>query len=61
MRVTRAKTFLVVAIIVLIVPVSACKRGSPFDTKAIHGWAEGEGYQWIEGPDEIQTEQAFFD
>jgi len=61
LRVNRGQTFLVIALIVLVVVPSACKRGSPFETKAMSGWAEGEGYQWIEGPDEIQTEQAFFD
>lgn len=49
------------ALIVLALAASACKGGATLDTKAIIGWAEGEGYQWIEGPDEIRTEQAFFD
>ena len=57
----RKRTLTIVALIVLALAVSACKRGSPFETRAIRGWAEDEGYQWIEGPDEIQTEQAFFD
>ena len=57
----RGRTFPIIALIVLSVAASACKRGAPLDTKAIRGWAEGEGYQWIEGPDEIRTEQAFFD
>ena len=57
----RGRTFLIIALIVLVVAASACKRGAPLDTKAISGWAEGEGYQWIEGPDEIRTEQEFFD
>ena len=57
----RKQTLTIVALTVLALSVSGCKRGSPLETGAIHGWAEDEGYQWIEGPDEIQTEQAFFD
>ena len=48
-------------LIILALTTSACKPGSSLDPKAIRGWAESEGYQWIEGPDEIRTEQAFFD
>lgn len=57
----RGRTLLIVPLIVLMVAAPACKRGTPLDAKAISGWAEGEGYQWIEGPDEIRTEQEFFD
>lgn len=57
----RGRTFLIIALVGLSVAASACKRGAPFNTKAIRAWAGGEGYQWIEGPDEIRTEQAFFD
>lgn len=52
---------LIIPLIVLVAAASACKRGAPLDTKALSGWAAAEGYQWIEGPDEIRTEQAFFD
>ena len=48
-------------LIVLSLAGSACKKGAPLDTKAIRGWAASAGYQWIEGPDEIHSEQAFFD
>ena len=57
----KTRLFPIIALIALVVAASACKRGTALDTKAIRGWAEGEGYQWIEGPDEIRTEQAFFD
>ena len=40
---------------------SACSRTSAVDIKEIRGWAKNHGYQWIEGPDEVRTEQAFFD
>lgn len=56
-----ARLFPIALLIVLALTFSACKRGSPLETRAISGWAEGEGYQWVEGPDEIRTEQAFFD
>jgi len=59
--VAQSRLFPIAALIVLALAASACKRGSSLETKAIGGWAEGEGYQWIEGPDEIRTEQAFFD
>lgn len=39
----------------------ACSRRSAMDTEEIHGWAKNDGYQWIEGPDEVRTEQEFFD
>ena|GEM_PF-3240821 len=57
----QSRLFPIAALIVLALAASACKRGSSLETKAIGGWAEGEGYQWIEGPDEIRTQQAFFD
>jgi len=57
----QSRIFLIIALIVPVVAASACKRGAPLDTRAISGWAEAEGYQWIEGPEEIRTEQAFFD
>lgn len=58
----KRKTRLPVALVTLALLVSACPRGAAVtDSKVIRGWAEAEGYQWIEGPDEIRTEQAFFD
>ena len=57
----RGRTFQIIALIVLGVAASACKRGAPLGTQALRGWAEGEGYAWVEGPDEIRTEQEFFD
>ncbi len=39
----------------------SCKKEAPLGVKEILGWAEGAGYEWVEGPDEIRTEQAFFD
>ena len=51
----------VIALVVLAVAAAACRQGAPLSAKAIRGWAEGEGYQWMEGPDEIRTEQQFFD
>ena len=58
----KRKTFLTIALVTLALMVSACpKIAAVSDSKGIRGWAEGEGYQWVEGPDEIRTEQAFFD
>ena len=51
----------IAALIVLALAATECKRVSPLDTRAIGEWADGEGYSWVEGPDEIRTEQAFFD
>jgi hypothetical protein len=60
--VRKRKTLLAIALVTLALLASACpKRAVVKDSKGIRGWAEGEGYQWIEGPDEIRTEQAFFD
>ena len=58
----KRKTLLAIALVTLALLVSACpRRTAVSDSKEIRGWAEGEGYQWIEGPDEIRTQQAFFD
>lgn len=57
----QARLIPITVLIVLALAASACKPRSLLDTNAIRGWAEGEGYQWIEGPDEIRTEQGFFD
>ncbi len=57
----RHKTSLIVAFIVLGVAASACKPRSPLDAAGIRKWAKAQGYGWVEGPDEIRTEQAFFD
>lgn len=57
----RVRLLPIVALIVLALATSACKGGPSLETDAISGWAEREGYQWTEGPDEIRTEQAFFD
>jgi hypothetical protein len=59
--VAQTRLSLIIPLIVLVAAASACKRGATLDTKALSGWAAAEGYQWIEGPDEIRTEQAFFD
>jgi hypothetical protein len=59
--VARARLFLIAIFILLALTAHACKPGSPLDTRAIRGWAQSEGYEWIEGPGEIRTEQAFFD
>ncbi len=58
----KRKTLLAIALVTLALLVFACpKRAAVTDSKVIRGWAEREGYLWIEGPDEIQTEQEFFD
>jgi len=57
----RYRTSLIVAFIVPGVLAFACTRRSPLDTKGIRNWGEAAGYAWVEGPDEIRTEQAFFD
>jgi hypothetical protein len=59
--VTRRRPFLITALIVLALVACACKRGSPPDTESIRKWAGSQGYTWVEGPDEIRTEQGFFD
>ncbi len=57
----RGRIFPIVALIVLAVAASACKGGGTLGTKVIRGWAESQGYAWVEGPEEVRTEQAFFD
>lgn len=57
----RRRFALITAFLVLTGAASACKRAGPLDVDAIRGWAESAGYAWEEGPDEIRTEQAFFD
>ena len=57
----RTKHFLILAILVLAGAASSCRRSGPLDVDSIRQWAEIAGYAWIEGPDEIRTEQAFFD
>ena len=57
----QARLFPIAVLIVLALLATACKPRSPLETKAIRGWAESQGYAWVEGPDEIRTEQAFFD
>jgi hypothetical protein len=59
--VARVRLLPIVALIVLALATSACKGGPSLETDEISGWVESEGYQWTEGPDEIRTEQAFFD
>jgi hypothetical protein len=56
----KGKPLLIVVVTVLALSASACTRRSTVDIKAIRAWADSEGYQWIQGPDEIQTEQDFF-
>jgi hypothetical protein len=59
--VAERKSLLMVALVTAAVFASACSRKSAVDTEEIRGWAKNHGYQWIEGPDEVRTEQEFFD
>ncbi len=58
---TRTRIHSTLLLILLVIAFSACKREAALGTEAIRGWAESHGYGWVEGPDEILTEQAFFD
>lgn len=57
----QGKPLLIVALIILALTPSACTRRSTVDIKEMRGWAESEGYHWREGPDEVKTDQDFFD
>jgi hypothetical protein len=46
---------------VLVGANAACERSGPLEVESIRQWAETAGYAWIEGPDEIRSEQAFYD
>jgi hypothetical protein len=59
--VLRGRPLLIIALLVLADATSACRRAGPLDPDSIRQWAETAGYAWIEGPDEIRTEQAFYD
>ena len=50
-----------VTLVIAAVLTCACSRRSAVDAREMRGWAKNEGYQWSEGPDEVRTEQEFFD
>lgn len=58
---TPGRALSIIALVILAVVSTACRPGAPLSAKAIRGWAKAQGYQWTEGPDEVQTEQQFFD
>ena len=57
----RHKSFLIVALVIAALLSGSCTRRSGLDTGEIREWAKAEGYVWSDGPDEIRTQEAFFD
>jgi len=58
--VARGTTLLMLAFIGTTLFLFTCTRGSMPAIQEISEWVEENGYQWSEGPDEIRTNQGFF-
>jgi hypothetical protein len=51
---------LIVTFIILTLLSSACTRQSVPTTQEVSEWVAESGYRWSEGPDEIRTNEGFF-
>ena len=56
----RGKTLLILALIGTTLFLFTCTRRSTPATQQMSEWVTENGYQWREGPDEIRTNEGFF-